>query len=197
MSMILRPSITTFTDGGRWEAGFSHEKNDCAVRAYALFNQVPYKEAHAIFSNLGRKSGKGTLNSTIFKLLDGENHEKRVPYTTLGRLISQNPNGRFYCLMRGHAFTVIDGVVHDAVDLGRRVRVKAFWAHHSNKQEVPQHEEVVRSDSVSLRQRVVEFHAHTTNKNLPTAELINKIAAKFSITKANARYYVTRVIRKP
>jgi hypothetical protein len=31
------------------------------------------------------------------------------------KFIEQNPTGRFICVRRGHAFTIVDGVIYDKV----------------------------------------------------------------------------------
>jgi hypothetical protein len=115
--------------------GFSKEDNDCAVRALANAFGTSYTYAHDAMAAAGRKEGKGTSLAIIHDLVTQEHGGKRgAKIERVGKGVGQrqvsiatfckfHPHGRFYCIVRGHAFAVVDGVVHDAFvnKAGRRI----------------------------------------------------------------------------
>jgi hypothetical protein len=128
------------------------EHNDCVVRAIASTFGFEYNVAHKFVANeFGRKPGKGTFG-TMAKLrkLNGilgksyglvpkdslkypgsirhqNNGGKPVPITT-SMFLEKFPKGRFLVIVRGHAFSIIDGVVVGNVDDGKRLRAKIVFA---------------------------------------------------------------------
>jgi hypothetical protein len=101
---------------------FSKENKDCVVRAFSVVLGRSYEEIHAACKMHGRKSGCGTTGHTQ-ELVAEEYDMKKVPLSvltcgtqfnpTLQQFINAHPRGRYYLTRRGHAFAVIDGVVHD------------------------------------------------------------------------------------
>jgi len=116
-------------------AGFGKETNDCAVRAMANSFGVPYAYAHAAMKAAGRKEGKGTRLADIHEVVISEHGGKRgVQIERIGKGVGQSqvsigvfckyhPHGSFYCIVRGHAFAVVNGVVQDSGfnKAGRRI----------------------------------------------------------------------------
>jgi hypothetical protein len=117
---------------------FSNENYDCSIRAFSIALERPYAEIHAACKRHGRKDGKGTLGST--QGLVAEDYSMKVIEThelctssyhyrpTLAQFINEHPKGRYYLARSGHAFALIDGVVHDwAWGTGSRSRIiRAF-----------------------------------------------------------------------
>lgn len=108
----------TYTDGGRKASGLSGEQLDCTVRAFAIARDVPYIEAHAELSRLGRPSGRGFK----FRIVQAKRPDlfsrteltkgKRKRVSTLLRTLK---TGRHVLRIHRHVFAVVDGVVHDNV----------------------------------------------------------------------------------
>lgn len=104
-------------------SAFARETNDCSVRAFSLALNIPYAEAHALCAKHGRQYGKGTSWVTSHRVaLAYGMHQvltynayapQGARYPTLAQFIKEHPKGHFYLIRRGHAFTLIDGVVHD------------------------------------------------------------------------------------
>lgn len=114
-------------------AGYAHETNDCAVRAMVNSFGVSYDYAHAAMKAGGRKDKAGTYNDTIDKVITAEHNGKRAVQmpgigkawrsaqegrrereVTIGTFCKYHPHGQFYCIVRGHAFAVVDGMVCDS-----------------------------------------------------------------------------------
>lgn len=187
-----------YTDGGRAEAGIS-DRNDCAVRAYSIFKQVPYAEAHALFAAEGRRNGKGTPNSTITKLLGKD--EALTEQLTLNQLRSQYPNHRVYALKRGHAFAVIGGVLYDSWKVGGKSRVYKYWitpmdASDSTPVEAPTTAVQPVAQVIDKKARALEIYVRLLHTGISNNQIAKRIATELNITVANASYYVTRVFNK-
>jgi len=117
------------------------ETNDCVVRAFASAFDVSYDYAHKyVAEEFKRQPRKGTYftASKMSKLSEGVikvNNKKIIPIgskgsspyslsydvkvkgetvkrqMTVGTFVKKNPKGTFFVLVRGHAFTIKDGVV--------------------------------------------------------------------------------------
>lgn len=124
------------------------ETNDCTVRAFAAAANIPYTEAHAIMAKHGRKFGDGTRHATQIKAYAEKggklkaifgntrgarfraHSEPHVPHEkgiTLKTLLDEIPLGRFVCLMRGHAFAIIDRELADGGALPGGTRITAIY----------------------------------------------------------------------
>jgi hypothetical protein len=178
------------TDGGLGQTDIN-DTADCAVRAYALYHDVPYAEAHALFKKSGRKNGQGTSFHIIEKLMGKPNlHFIEGKRITVKNLIAQNPKSTIYAIKRGHAFTIKSGVIHDTWQPGARCQVFQYWVKPEAKVEKP----VVVVGSV--RERAFAIYSILKGEKKSTAEIINSISYQLEITNANARYYVSRVFEK-
>jgi hypothetical protein len=128
------------------------ETNDCVVRAIASTFKLEYNVAHRfVAEEFGRKPRKGTFNTAI-KLLS-LNNIKGIPYSvipktnliypgsarhqknggkptniTLSMFIERYPKGKYLVIKKGHAFSVIDGVVVGNKSDGNHLRVKIYFA---------------------------------------------------------------------
>jgi hypothetical protein len=116
------------SDAGRVQAGFSSEKHDCTVRAAAIRFTTSYARAHELLESVGRRVGHGVNLYAISSLLEKMGLEIRKPLfrITLNQFIKQNPKGRFYVVVRGHAVGIIDGVCIDTVTPKGRARVLIY-----------------------------------------------------------------------
>ena len=116
-------------------AGFTNETNDCAVRAMANAFGISYERAHAAMKAAGRKDRKGTYNLTIHNTITQEYDGKKAVQlnhigtgkdqrqVSIGTFCKYRTTGSYYCIVRGHAFAVVNGVVQDAFKnkAGRRI----------------------------------------------------------------------------
>ena len=108
------------SDGGK---GQMQENNDCVVRALAICYKIPYPQAHAIVKEAGRKDFRGFYVSVLFDHLMKKGFRffkyKMKKNPTIRRFLEDNPVGIFYCNIRGHAFAVIHGEIHDSACITR------------------------------------------------------------------------------
>ena len=128
------------------------ETNDCVVRAVASTFGLEYNVAHRfVAEELGRKPRKGTSNTAI--KLSSLTNIKGIPYSvipkanltypgsarhqknggkptniTLSMFIEKYPKGKYLVIKKGHAFSVIDGVVVGNKSDGNHLRVKIYFA---------------------------------------------------------------------
>ena len=131
------------------------ERNDCFVRALTETFDIPYDEAHKLAADkFNRKNRRGTQNpypklidlskegfmignykidyipswdleysgsKTKIGLLEGNEKHK----ITVGMFLRKRPIGRYLMLVKGHAFSVVNGVIignkRDAQRLKARV----------------------------------------------------------------------------
>ena len=98
--------------------GYSAEKSNCTVVALSAITGLSYKECREIAETAGRKSGKGFrsvalidfFNTQIAKRFREVDLEKRL---NVKAFCKEYPVGRYYVRKRGHAFSIIHGVVHE------------------------------------------------------------------------------------
>ncbi len=128
------------------------ERNDCVVRAVASTFGLKYDVAHKFVANeFGREPRKGTFGTTWklsirdnilgikYKLVHKENllypgsdiHQKKggEPVNVPLRLFLERfPKGRYLVIVKGHAFSIIDGVVIGNDSDGSRLKAKILFA---------------------------------------------------------------------
>lgn len=140
---LIKPTINT-----QEMRTVSRETNDCTVRALMAAANIPYDVAHATMAKHGRKFGKGTTHRVqvaayaehggelraIFGNTKGARYRANivddVPHVegiTLGKLIEGIPMGRFICIMRGHAFAIINRQLADGGSLKAGTRIQAIY----------------------------------------------------------------------
>jgi|SRR5690554_418870 len=96
------------------------ERNDCSVTAWANTFDCSYEKAHSWLKRHGRRDKKGVPVEYVRNALKACRLAKVVfgPYSrdnkiSLKKFCEKHPVGRYYVIVRGHAFCVKDGVVHD------------------------------------------------------------------------------------
>ena len=127
------------------------ENNDCVVRAISSAFEMHYDEAHQFVKvKFGRENRKGTrffvggmrrmvedkvkINGNSFETMGNEyghvSYEVKVKgqivkrNMTTGSFIKKYPVGKYLVVVRGHAFSIIDGaVVGNASDATMKKRV--------------------------------------------------------------------------
>lgn len=113
---------TLVTDGGRTADGFFAEKEDCAVRATACALDIPYYQAHKLFAHFGRKNGERSYTEqTLFHI-----GVEFYPFGhSFARWLELHSKGVYIVRIKGHAFTVKDGVTYDTGAVSGRRTVKS------------------------------------------------------------------------
>jgi len=129
----IRKESTAYTQ----QADLGRENKDCHVRAVAIVANMDYEESHALHKKHGRKDRCATYYNTTNAIVSELNLRKlnvrrsgkfgKDRYPTVKQFVWDHPKGRFLVHRSGHAFAIIDGVVHDwAHGTGPRSRI--VWA---------------------------------------------------------------------
>lgn len=126
-----------------------NEHKDCVVRAFANVTGKSYEESHSIFKKGGRLDGR----STPFKVLINVLTKQNFKFKTFGNGLMTNwlnenyssdhvskgmtlytmlkkpefQKGKYFCLMSGHAFAVIDGKVYDQLTIKSNSRISSIF----------------------------------------------------------------------
>ena len=107
------------------------DSKDCSVRALAVATGVPYAVASVAYSVLGRRLKAGTQVSLSERLhieILGMTRITAVEGMDLETFLQVVPTGRYVVHKTGHAFAVIDGVVHDWENTTRAgTRITRVW----------------------------------------------------------------------
>jgi hypothetical protein len=134
----------TQTDGGKIQDGFTNERNDCSVRAFALACNVRYARAHELLKAAGRRDRKGAkvfmlqtaAKAAGIKIEDISIRQPKAQwlgghsYTnpTLVEVIQRYRDGRYIIITNRHAMALIDGTIHDSgQNSGARSRIKFIY----------------------------------------------------------------------
>jgi hypothetical protein len=129
------------------------ERNDCVVRAMASTFGLSYDSAHKFVADeFEREPRKGTFGTavklkcrvhevmgikyTIIPITDllypgSDIHQKkggRPVSIPLRLFLERFPKGKYFVIKKGHAFSVIDGVVIGNSDEGERLKSKILFA---------------------------------------------------------------------
>ncbi len=131
------------SDGGASKEGFTFEKNDCTVRCLATVTEMNYKDAHLLLKSLGRKDMKSFSFSDLisygvkgFTITREYNHiDSLSKNLTVNQMLKSKKlkDGKYAVNVSGHVFTVIDGVIIDGFESGKKCkRVKNIWKFTKN-----------------------------------------------------------------
>lgn len=180
------------TDGGMESAGFT-ERNDCAVRAYAIYSGTSYTTSHSIFTKSGRKRGKGTSLATLDRVLgEDARFNCRMTLSALRRL---HPTGSVYAVKRGHAFAMVNGVVHDTWKVGEKVQVRAYWIAPTNICQFSNSDtsSTPTTNIVNKQSKVLDVYTRlSSHGTLSNFAIAKQASAELGITVANAMYYISK-----
>lgn len=113
---------------------FKKDNNGCTVVAFCKVFDTDYITAYNFIKKVcDRKHGGGLSTLQIYTLFDNVKKNKwtKCPYgisnrITINQFIKKHPKGRFYCLVRGHAIAIVDGVLYDYEKGGKRQITTAF-----------------------------------------------------------------------
>lgn len=124
---IKTPRVVS--DGGRRVCGYSHEYNDCTVRAIAHARCISYTEAHTLCAQIfGRKDKHGTRYTEL--ILNRQSWVKPIAVhllrgMTLDKFALLYPRGHFVLTTARHSVAVCDGVIYDAWKISGLCRVES------------------------------------------------------------------------
>ena len=148
-------SSTEFIKGAKDSSLAKSEHNDCVVKAIASAAEMDYDSAHQfVKETFNRKNGKGTfglgtgmnLLSKNGKQINGKNVQiiseehntmlyyvvvkgvKKLRATTTATFIKKHPIGSYVVVVKGHAFTIKDGVVIGNFNDGKKMKKHIIWA---------------------------------------------------------------------
>lgn len=104
---------------------------DCCVRALAVALNVDYAQASVTFSAAGRVLKKGTTQDTSKKVYEdwlGMRPLEGVEMMRLADFVNLAQSGSYVVHKKGHAFAVVEGVVHDWENTTtENTRVRKAW----------------------------------------------------------------------
>ncbi|WP_223508673.1 MULTISPECIES: hypothetical protein [unclassified Pseudomonas] len=127
-----------FNDGGRSEAGFRGQADDCVARAVAIAAGLSYAEVYAAIAK-GVGAERGSKGATArrgvhtgrkwFRDFMCELGFTWVPTMHVGKGCTTHlshgelPMGRLVVKLSKHTVAVVDGVIHDTFDPSRETEV--------------------------------------------------------------------------
>jgi hypothetical protein len=107
-----------------------NEHNDCTVVALTTVSGSPYSTVHKVFADHGRRNrGRIALKPILQSIAHDLGLTARVVRRSgsVERLLRDHPVARLVVTTRGHAFAVIDGVIHDTHTTSPLCHVKCAW----------------------------------------------------------------------
>lgn len=129
-----KPSSTIYLNlKQEQKESFPHERNDCAVKAFAAAAGIKYAEAHAILAQRGRKIGQGFRSEILLEELQKLNKNIKevtslvTPHTKTVRAFgARNYRGTYLIRTTGHILCSKNGIVQDWTQ-GRCHRILNVW----------------------------------------------------------------------
>ena len=117
--------------------GFSHESNDCTVRALASACGISYADAHQIAQGMGRKSGEGFKMEQLLQSPWLSNFDiRKLCFPTKRAMILDVMKLKGNFIVRiiyknnnlSHVFAVVDGVIYDnQPPKSKLLYIHSFW----------------------------------------------------------------------
>jgi hypothetical protein len=130
---LEKGKVQIMTPDGR----VNEERSDCTVCALANTTGIDYSDARRIAWMAGRKNGKGFSTVTLIAYAS-TNHKMNFsevkftelfskPTMSVKRFIRKFPKGNFLVRVRGHAFSIKDGIVFDSFTPKALKRITHAW----------------------------------------------------------------------
>lgn len=123
------------SDGGKSEAGYGFERNDCTVRAIAVACEAPYAQAYTFMARNGRRKNKGAFFHSIIARNSNAVLGKSLtpiavnPAKGIRVFLQRNPQmrkGTFVIHMTRHVAVLRNGQLVDSFDSSRKV-INGAW----------------------------------------------------------------------
>ena len=107
------------------------EKNSCTVVSLAVVTGQPLDKCYKFMSKFGRKIGIGMSTEQLQNAFNSMSNYKFVYRKfengmSLRTFCAMYPTGTYFLCVRGHALSMVDGVVYDHTEKPRR-KVKHAW----------------------------------------------------------------------
>lgn len=128
------------TDGGRAQAGFKGQANDCVTRAVAVITERPYREVYRELARYeqavsGVRSARNGISKKAYRKYLTDQGFTWTPTMRIGQgttvHLTKNelPLGKIIVLVSRHLVAVIDGIIHDTHDStrGGTRAVYGYW----------------------------------------------------------------------
>lgn len=107
------------------------DRNDCSVRALAVAVGLTYEQAGAIFAAFGRKMKEGTSLDLSIRVMEDRLKMRRLELSDGPEEIKYfalyRDTGRFVLHRKGHAFALVEGVIHDWEGTREKAQVIRAW----------------------------------------------------------------------
>jgi len=161
---------------------YSHEHNDCSVKALSNAFNVSYAAAHSVLKEFGRKDRHGVAFSAFMMTrnnseLFGQKFEEFVrPGMTIGTFVNKFNKGSYIIRYTGHVFAVVNGVILDSFKVNSNKRILNYWKIGSF---------VHNTKRVTQKSQIVELAA----QGLTIAQIVEKTG----IRKINVQWYFSKL----
>lgn len=116
------------------------DRNFCTVVALHVITNRPMEDCAGYMQHFGRRQNTGMSFIEIHRALTSMRlHKvKEGPYSynnriTINQFLKKHPRGKYYCIVRGHALAIVDGVLYDHTDKPRRQITKAYRIYHKEE----------------------------------------------------------------
>lgn len=153
------------------------DRNSCTVIALSTVCELDYHTALNIATEAGRRRGKGFQSAVLIgHVKKNYNFRFREHLTeggmSLGQFTKRYPTGRFYVRKKGHAFSVIDGVVYDDCKSGSKTQVLQAWEYKGGGSVVVEPQPIKEEEVVAVFDKelfIREWYAtgKPTSKKIP------------------------------
>lgn len=105
----------------------------CTAYAWSVVFDKPFSVCREYLQRHGYTPAKGMTSEQVEKAFSSVRKYKFVKGSyspnnriTINQFTKKHPKGRFFCMCRGHAFAIVDGVVYDHTQSPRR-QIKYAW----------------------------------------------------------------------
>lgn len=108
------------------------ETNNCTVIAFSTAFRIPYQTTYRIAEQAGRKHNDGFWIHRIIREAKQKlelSYDYIIPQKgkTIYSFLKDNPQGRYIITIRNHALAVINGKIHDTIEVPPKSRIVSIY----------------------------------------------------------------------
>lgn len=160
---------------------YSHETNDCSVKALSNSFDVSYVAAHSVLKKFGRKDRHGVAFSAFMTQNNNELFRQKFeefarPGMTIKTFVNKFNKGTYIVRYTGHVFAVVNGVVLDSFEVNANKRVANYWKIGSFVHETKR---------ITQKSQIIELASQGLS--------IDQIVEKTGIRKINVQWYFSKL----
>jgi len=126
-NIVIQNTPFVYTNRKMTSVEFMGEKNDCTVNTLSILFNLPYRKAHRIMKENGRKDREPVIFDFVMLKLSVYQRSFSDYFMTLGEFCNSHRRGDWAVATNGHVFAYKEGVIYDNQVISPNTLLYKVW----------------------------------------------------------------------